>query len=216
QELAAPGRRIPDTRMELVTMGGRWVPLIVQEAFTKEDLVRQTLEGIASQEEYQRIVNLILQDTLHYLDHLAHHPDTILGFHPTLRNYALHKGQLYYFDTFPPMNLPQPELNRIIRQSLPQPWLKVISWIFPRILNRVSHEYYDATAMVTGIVGSACRLRPEWSDKTLEACHEYLASTTPKTIPLQPILKKVQSKPRLSKGWTTLRKLTNNIGKPNN
>ncbi|MEL6535936.1 MAG: DUF6206 family protein [Bacteroidota bacterium] len=216
RELAATGRRIPLTRMELVPMGNRWVPMIIQEAFAEEDLVRQTLERLDSFSEYQRIVNLILKDTLLYLDNRAYNPQLELGFHPTLRNYALRLNKLYYFDTFPPMNLPQAELNKIIRQSLPQAWLRYLSWIFPRILNRVSHEYYDPTAMITGIVGSACRLRPEWSDQTLSGCQEYLSQEISTTIALAPILEKLQSKPKLSTAWTTIRKLTKNIGKPNN
>ena len=215
RELAATGRRIPQTRMEIVPVGRTWVPLIIQEAFAKEDLVRQYLEAVPEHEEYLRVLGLILEDTLRYLEHRAIQPHPPLGFHPTLRNYALRLNKLYYFDTFPPMNMNQRELNKLIRDTLPQAILRLLARLYPPMLNRVSHEYYDATAMVTGIVGSACRLRPEWAESTLACCRAYLEANTSDRLPKQSILDKLQEKPKLSFGWTTIRKLTNNIGKPN-
>ena len=216
EALAATGRIIPETQMELVSTENRWTPLIIQEAFTKQELVRQTLEAVSTHEAFIKLVSLVLEDTLDYLDHRASNHDRPLGFHPTLRNYAFRNETLYYFDTFPPMPLAQPELNQLIRQSLPQPWLKAISWIIPSILNRVSHEYYDPTAMVTGIIGSACRLRPEWADDTLNWAQHFIETHTPQSVASAPIIKIIQEKPKLSAGWVAIRKATKNIGKPNN
>lgn len=213
--LAHTGRNIPETQMEIVKVGRQWVPLIIQEAFELTELVRQRMEAIDEFSEYTRVLECVLADTLDYLRHRAAHPQPALGFHPTLRNYALRGDELYYFDTFPPMNLPQPELNQLIRQSLPQGWLRVLARIIPPILNRVSHEYYNPVAMVSGIVGSACRLRPEWSQESLAWCQGYLSEQGHSELPMEEILEKISAKPKLSKGWVVIRKLTNNVGKPN-
>ena len=52
------------------------------------------------------------------LNYLHKNPNVQMGFHPTLRNYAIQDGEFWYFDTFPPMaHLSQDELEWYILQN---------------------------------------------------------------------------------------------------
>lgn len=215
QLLRDTGRHLPETIMEIVKTGNCYTPLVIQRSFEKQELLRGIMESCTSHNAYLSFLRLILEDTLNYLSYLAKQNSSTLGFHPTLRNYAFHNQTLYYFDTFPPMNMGQAELNQWVRATLPQKSLRALSRVFPVILNKVTHEYYDSTAMVTGIIGSACRLKPEWADVSLKWAKNYLMNHENSALPIEPILEKLQTNPRLSLGWTTIRKLTKNIGKPN-
>ena len=137
-----------------------------------------------------------------------------IGFHPTLRNYALRDGSLFYFDTFPPMLMNQRELNRIILRM--SPYGSLFKIFFPLTwINLVSNEYYNFDKMFTSIAGSCCRLRPENANAILAFSIEFINSTSCTIAEKQKITRMLKSPPDLPALWIFIRRLSGNVGKPN-
>ena len=115
-ELMSLGIRIPETVIKAVQSKRKHQIIIIQEAFKKEEMLRYLMER-SSENEMLGLCRLIFDETLKFRNNRKNTAE--IGFHPTLRNYALHNGSLWYFDTFPPMLMNQRELNRIIIRMSP-------------------------------------------------------------------------------------------------
>jgi hypothetical protein len=211
KELMSLGIKIPETIIRTVQSKRKYQIIIIQEAFKKEEMLRDIMER-SSEEEMLEFCRLILDETLKFRNNRKNVAD--IGFHPTLRNYALHDGSLWYFDTFPPMLMKQRELNRIIIRMSPFGML-VKNLIPPGLIDIVSDEYYDFVKMFKGIVGSCCRLRSDYASSILSFSTEYIRSAFCDEEEKQKIIQILQSPPRLPGIWTFFRKLSGNTGKPN-
>jgi len=203
---------IPETRIVMRPIGSSTQLLMVQEAFEPEELIRNQMET-AEAERYLTLIRLLLDDTLRFWKNKK--GDAKVGFHPTSRNYALRQGELYYFDTFPPMRTDQRSLNKLIVQMAPNfPWLK--PFIPLQLINMVSDEYYRLDKMLIGIVGSACRLRPELKESVMRFATDYLhGSEQISSQERQFVLEQLAAPPKLPGIWVMVRKMTGNVGKPN-
>ncbi|MGB0522157.1 MAG: DUF6206 family protein [Flammeovirgaceae bacterium] len=209
--MTAIGVKIPHTEIHVRKVGSKQQLIVVQAPFKQEELVRGIMEE-ADEATFLHILGLLLKDTLAYWNNKQ---TNVIGFHPTLRNYALRDNQLSYFDTFPPMLMPQQELNAIILAMAP---VKMnLQGIIPlSAINRVSDEYYQKDKMLTGIIGSCCRLRPEFTNQVLDFSREFIAaqdSLTP--VEKDVLIAKVQAPPKLPAIWVFIRKLLGKQGKPN-
>jgi len=211
QVLRDAGIKVPDTIITTCPVNGKIQIIIIQQAFRKDELLRNLVE-ISPESELLKLCRLIFDDTIKYLKNKGKSMKT--GFHPTLRNYALHDGSLFYFDTFPPMQMGQRELNRIILRMSPfgSFFKKIIplTWI-----NIVSDEYYHFDKMFKGIAGSCCRLRPEYADAVLRFGIDYINSSQCSQAEKHKITAMLQSPPDLPVLWTFFRRLSGNVGKPN-
>lgn len=211
QELKNIGIKVHDTIIRSIRIRKKFQIVIVQEAFRKGELLRTLFES-SSEPELLKLCKLIFDDTLKFRNNIKESMD--IGFHPTLRNYALHKGSLVYFDTFPPMLMNQNELNRIIFKMSPSlSFLKIfvpLKW-----LNFVSNEYYNFDKMFIGIVGSCCRLRPENANAILKFSTDYINNSSCTMAEKQKITRILQSTPDLPGLWTFFRRLSGNAGLPN-
>lgn len=209
--MLAIGVSIPHTEIHTRNQDGKKQLIVLQAPFGQDELVRGIME-VAEKEQFLHILELLLTDTLAYWEHK---PAVEIGFHPTLRNYALRDGKLHYFDTFPPMLMPQKELNKIILEMAPVKF-RVTPFVPLSTINRVSDEYYQKDKMLTGIIGSCCRLRPEFTDSVLDFSRQfvkkqdYLSEKEQKTL-----LSKIQAPPELPAIWVFVRKLLGKQGKPN-
>jgi hypothetical protein len=210
--MKAIGIRVPETFITCMQRGTKHQIVIVQQPFSDEELVRDMVAKLP----LPIIINLcrlIYVDIIRFCYRKNLSQD--IGFHPSLRNYALREGQLWYFDTFPPILMDQQKLNRII--IVMSPYGRLIKKITPpRMLNRVSNEYYYMPKMFAGVVGSCCRLRPELSEDILGWSKEYVQqspdiSAADKAM----ILSLLKQPPHLSKLWIAWRNLSGNTGKPN-
>lgn len=205
------GLLLPTTHIHLHARGNGWIPVVVQDAFRDEELLRNRME-LAPVEEYLIYLAAMMEEVQKYARYVAQH-DEPLGFHPTSRNFAWQANRLWFFDTFPPMAMPQQALNRMIVEMAP---VKVsLGGVVPlRLINRVSDEYYQLAPMILGIVGSACRLRPALSDAVLAWSREFAQHSLSGSLQ-QTILAGTQQPPRLSRLWTGIRGLLGKEGKPN-
>lgn len=206
EKLNLAGLKLPETKLWIAERNRRYYLVIVQPSFLDEELVRNRMIN-GDKAICFSLLEALLKQTVDFL--LS---GVQVGFHPTLRNFAWRDG-LWFFDTFPPMDMPQPALNRIILRftpvSLPLSLIP-LGWI-----NRVSDEYYQPALMLKGLVGSTCRLRPEWADDFLLHARTVLSSSAlPKDI-LSQTLGMLNQPPRLSALWTGVRSLLGKEGKPN-
>lgn len=203
--------RVPETIIEAVKVKGMYNIFILQEAFNKAEMYRSKFES-SDEKELPELCRLIYDDVVRFICNQERPVE--MGFHPTLRNYALHNGSLFFFDTFPPMLMPQAELNRIVVRMSPYgsffKYLVPVSWI-----NMVTNEYYNAERMFTGITGSCCRLRPEQADAILKFSIDYIHSSDCSPSLKEKICCMLKSPPELPGLWTFFRKLSGNTGKPN-
>lgn len=214
--LTEAGILVPETILLLLAHHRKWVPVVVQERFQENELVRSVLEqGNAA--ECARLVVLMQADALQFLawrkqEGLA---ELDVGFHPTTRNYAIRGGRLRYFDTFPPMACAQKILNKWVPYLSPY---KAARWLAPLIsgqMYRVTTEYYLAEPMLYGLAGSACRLRPELAADILAASREFLSAHLSSGLFQKELLVQLEQPPRLGKLWTSVRKALGKEGKPN-
>ena len=211
-KLNSIGIKIPETIITTKQIKNKRQLIIIQEPFNENELIRDLIKK-ASIAELLNLCNLLFNDILKFWNGKRNSTD--IGFHPTLRNYALHKSELYYFDTFPPMLMDQKKLNHIILAMAPYDTL--IKKIIPsQLINRVSDEYYHLDKMFIGIAGSCCRLRPDDSEQILAFSIKYVDTCLSISEDEKESIKKLlQTPPNLSKLWILIRKLTGNMGEPN-
>jgi hypothetical protein len=211
RELRAVGIRIPETVIFSRKTGKKYQLIIIQEAFSDDELMRNRMIG-ASEKGLNELCCLIFNDIVKYW---KSKPDSLdIGFHPTLRNYSMKNRVLYFFDTFPPMLFRQKELNRMI--MIWSPFGRWIKNIVPlKLLNRVSDEYYQLDKMFAGVVGSCCRLRPKYADKILTFSRSYVDDSTLLSDCEKKEIKSLLIKPpRLPGIWKLIRNLSGNTGNP--
>ncbi len=213
EQLLSLGVSLPETEMYIAQSGSRLTPMILQERFEPETLVRHQLENAENIDGYLTAVTAMLSATVDFI--LAKSEKKLaIGFHPTTRNYASQNRQLVYFDTFPPMAGPQSEVNRYILQYSPIP--NALRGLIPNsLLNIVSDEYYDDSKMILGIVGSACRLRPQDQHLILDHCRELINQSQLATSNTVKILETLSQPPRLPAIWTFVRRILGKPGAPN-
>jgi hypothetical protein len=211
-ELNRIGLTVPRTIITSKKTGRKHQIIIIQESFKDDELFRNRFKN-ASSTELTNLCSLIFEDILKFWENKDSSLE--IGFHPTLRNYSIHEGKLYFFDTFPPMLMSQKKLNRLIIKMSPYGRL-IKKFIPPRIINMVTDEYYSTDKMFIGIVGSCCRLRPNDAGKILAFSSKYVTdSELLSEAQKSSIIKLLKRPPELSKIWILIRKLTGNTGYPN-
>jgi hypothetical protein len=210
--LTSLGINIPETRIISRKIRNKEQLVIIQEPFRDPYLLRNMILS-SSLAEIQKVCILLFNDILAFWKGQENKGD--IGFHPTIRNYAYHNAKLYFFDTFPPMLMKQSEVNRLIITM--SPFGKWIKRILPaRMMNIVSDEFYQLDRMFTGIVGSCCRLRPEYATRILEFSTQFVMNCPLLTdAEKERITKKLTVPPQLPWIWILIRKLSKNTGAPN-
>ena len=214
-QLEATGIKVPKTETEIIEHKGKYSIRIYQEAFSADMMVRKFVEE-GDLETCIFNMNGVLDGAITFLNYTHKNSIKNLGFHPTTRNYAVTpEGEFWYFDTFPPMaDLTQNELEWYIMHFSPYKipnWFKYVAKPF---MNKVTDEYYQADKMFLGIVGSCCRLRPEFTNQILKEAikkaHD-LANSKEKNK----IIQQLKNPPKLPWIWTFVRKILGKEGKSN-
>lgn len=212
KELKLAGLKVPETKILSKPSGDKHQLIIIQDAFKDDELLRNRIIN-GSPEDVKRLCILVFDEVFQFLIKKNRQKD--IGFHPTLRNYCVHNGELWFFDTFPPMLMNQRELNGLILKM--SPYGGLLKKILPlRFINKVTDEYYNSDKMFTGIVGSCCRLRPADADKILTFSREYVNQSVILSEEEKERIRRLLKKPpKLSGIWILIRKLSGNKGRPN-
>lgn len=210
--LRSAGLLIPDTMIFSRQNGRKHQLIIVQESFLDDELLRTRIQE-AGLDEMKNLCCMVFDDILRF--RRSTNGAAEIGFHPTLRNYALHSGALWFFDTFPPMLMSQKDLNSVILKM--SPFGGILKAPFPSVLmNLVSDEYYQLDKMFTGIVGSCCRLRPDDTEIILGISRNYVSgSAILSEKEKSGILLRLNKPPHLPPVWIFIRRLSGNTGMPN-
>jgi hypothetical protein len=211
-ELVSLGLKIPDTVILSKQTGNKYQLVIIQDSFRDDELLRNKIIQ-ADLKELKQLCLLAFNDITKFWKNK--NKSIEIGFHPTLRNYALHEGNLSFFDTFPPMMMKQRDLNALILKM--SPYGGLIKKLVPlKLINKVTDEYYHLDKMFIGIVGSCCRLRPGDADIILGFSRDYVSqSNSLLEREKESILKLLTKPPDLPRIWILIRKLSGNVGKPN-
>ncbi|WP_425038087.1 DUF6206 family protein [Primorskyibacter sp. S187A] len=211
--ILATGVRMPETEFHLLEMeDGVRVPVVVQEALDVETLMRP------------RMIADPLPRTLEHMEAAGHvvarfwtRTDldaTRIGFHPSIRNLAIVDGEGVFFDTFPPLiHYSRDEMGAMLATYSDKPLMRVLAPFMRRKLTAVQDEWYSPPETLVGLVGSACRLRPDDAPAYLDWGRDFARR---EMTPWQDeILPELAEPPRLSGLWTGMRKVLGLQGEPN-
>ncbi|MFA5353248.1 MAG: DUF6206 family protein [Thermodesulfovibrionales bacterium] len=195
---------------------GKYTIMIVQDAFPETALVRNIMLK-AGFEECELLMRGIIDEAVTVLTFMRDHPEENMGFHPTLRNYAMTGGKLHYFDTFPPFcRWDQRQVEEIILEFAPFGFVRFLKPLARPFMHRVTDEYYFEDKMILGIVGSSCRLRPEFYQQLLDSAAEQLRDmSSERVLNKEGILHELSQPPSLSPLWVITRRLLGKEGQPN-
>ena len=205
---------LPSTRLQPVISGSSWRPVILQKAFEPEEMLRDVMQSAESGRAVD-LMEAVLLETLDFLEWRRKAGIDRLGLHPTLRNFALREEKLHYFDTFPPMiGLSAKELQSLILDFAPYSLNQVLKPLALPFMGQVTDEYYQEPPMLSGIVGSCCRLRPELAEDFLERARGVTAGRLSKADD-QDLHARLSKAPKLSPLWVSIRGMLGKEGKPN-
>ncbi|MCK0149622.1 DUF6206 family protein [Marivita sp. S6314] len=210
--LNTAGVALPDTEFHLLDMPGGRIPVIVQEALPSDAMMRPQMQA-ASLDNTLKMMEAA-GDVIATFWNNADQFDTRIGFHPSIRNFAYLDGKALFFDTFPPLiHYSRDEMGKLLLQFSDKPLMR---WVGPLLQTKVTgiqDEWYSAPETVVGLVGSACRLRPDDADAYLTWGRDF--STRRMARWADEALPQLQEPPRLPGYWTGFRKLLGLQGEPN-
>ena len=210
--LLAAGVPMPQTEFHLLEMDGTRIPVIVQEALPVDSLMRPLMQKgdrdatLALMEAAGQVIAdfwLAVQDS-----------PVRIGFHPSIRNFAIVEGQAIFFDTFPPLiHYSREEMGRMLLQFSEKRLMRVVGPFVQRKVTGIQDEWYSPAETLVGMVGSACRLRPDDAEAYLAWGRDFVARE------MQPwaeeALPGMAEAPKLPGYWTGFRKVLGLQGEPN-
>lgn len=213
--LRAAGVLVPDTEMHVIRENQRYYPVVVQDLFRDDELLRNVIAK-ASLEQAKNLLVRCLEIIAAFWKAAENEVKTSnLGFHASIRNFGFRQDKLWFLDTFPPLiGFDQPQMHRLVLTFAQNRWCRILGPLALPFMSRVSDDWYSAIECLEGAIGSACRLRPDDAQQLLATARQFARSR------LEPpaaaaLLGKLDRPPRLSATWTTLRSLMGKEGKPN-
>lgn len=150
------GINVPWTEARVDVRSSEYGFQVVQERFRPEELAGEIIKS-GTENEVTQTSGLILEDALKFLNSGLNGK---FGFHPTVRNYAVRNGVPVYIDTFPPYP-DETTTRKLMIAAAPSADARKVMRENPNILGQYTAEYYQSIPMLTGIVASTIRLRPE-------------------------------------------------------
>ncbi|MDG2403826.1 MAG: DUF6206 family protein [Paracoccaceae bacterium] len=206
------GVPVPETAFYLLEFDCDLVPVIVQQALPEQSMMRaQMLEAQTAQ-----AVTLLEAGASVIADfwNNLNSADPRVGFHPSIRNFAIVEGRAIFFDTFPPLiHYDRIEMGRILLQFSKKPLIRVLGPFVRGTVTSIQDEWYSPAETFVGLVGSACRLRPEDRTLFLDWGTEFVTRRMPRWA--DEAQARLQAPPRLPGYWTAMRKLLGLQGAPN-
>ncbi|EPX86729.1 DUF6206 family protein [Salipiger mucosus] len=203
---------LPATEFQLLEMDGGRVPVIVQEALPEASLMRPRMQR-APAEETLEMMEAAGQVIARFWN-ATQGSETRIGFHPSIRNFAIVEGRAVFFDTFPPLiHYSRDEMGRLLLQFSDSRLMRVVGPLMQRRVTGIQDEWYSPPETLVGLVGSACRLRPELAERYLAWGREFAGREMPRWA--EEATEGMRHAPRLPGYWTGFRKLLGLQGEPN-
>ena len=203
---------LPETEFHLLDLGGRRTPVVVQQALDARSMMRPQL--IAADRQTALKLMAAAGDVIAGFWNTLEENDGRVGFHPSIRNFAIVDGRAMFFDTFPPLiGYTRDEMGDMLLQFSEK---RLMRWIGPMLKQKVTaiqDEWYSPPETLVGLVGSACRLRPDDAEAFLSWGRDFAQSQMPRWS--DAALAGLKKPPRLPGYWTGFRKLLGLQGEPN-
>lgn len=211
--LRAVGVPLPETEFHLLQGDdGPRVPVIVQEALPESALMRPRMqaENLESTLAMMEAAGQVIARFWNAADRF----DTRIGFHPSIRNFAVLDGQAVFYDTFPPLiHYSREEIGRMLLLFSEKRLMRLLGPLMRARVTGIQDEWYSAPETLVGLVGSACRLRPEHVGAYLDWGRDFAARAMPRWA--EEAVAGMQVAPRLPGYWTGVRKLLGLQGEAN-
>jgi len=211
--LTRAGVRLPETRFLILNQAGYMQPVIVQAALDENLLMRPQIEAA----ELDRALELLDQAAVSiaaFWRKVAQRPERI-GYHPSIRNFAIDEDGPIFFDTFPPLiGYSREEMGGLLLRFSESAMVRNLGSVLPERIRSIQDEWYSPSGTIVGLVGSAIRLRPGDREAILEwargFAHRHLDGEM-----RDEVLKDLANPPRLPAIWTGMRRVLGLEGRPN-
>ncbi len=206
------GVSAPETDIHLLSYGAILVPVIVQDAIETKFMMRSQMID-ADLSRALALMDAAGQVIAKFWNGLSPE-DGRVGFHPSIRNFAIIHDKAVFFDSFPPLiHYTHAEMGKILVQFSESRLIRFIGPLAPKKFAGIQDEWYSASETMIGLVGSACRLRPADREVFLEWGRQFAKLEMPNFA--DDILTGLERPPRLPGYWTGFRKLLGLHGEPN-
>lgn len=137
-----------------------------------------------------------------------------IGFHPSIRNFAIVEGDAVFFDTFPPLiGYSRDDMGRLLLTFSESRLMRSIGPLIQSRVTAIQDEWYAPAETLVGLVGSACRLRPDDADQFLAWGRDFARAEMGRWA--DDALAGLHNPPELSGLWTGLRRAMGLVGAPN-
>lgn len=210
--LTRTGVPVPETAIHRVQMDGSVVPVIVQDGLPDASMMRPQMQAgdLDTTLDLMERAGWVIAAFWNNADQF----ETRIGFHPSIRNFAVHEGRAVFFDTFPPLiHYSRDEMGQILLQFSESRLIRAVGPVFRAKVTGIQDEWYSPSETLVGLVGSACRLRPEHAAAYLDWGRDFVAREMPRWA--DEAIEGLSRPPRLPGYWTGFRKLLGLQGEPN-
>ncbi|KMK66370.1 DUF6206 family protein [Puniceibacterium sp. IMCC21224] len=210
--LLRTGVPMPQTEFTLLDIDGARIPVIVQEALPADSMMRPQMQraDLPQTLAMMQAAGEVIASFWNNADQIG----TRIGFHPSIRNFAIVDGSAVFFDTFPPLiHYSRAEMGRMLLQFSDKRLMRLIGPLMQTRVTGIQDEWYSAPETLVGLVGSACRLRPDDAQAYLDWGRGFARDEMPRWA--DAALRGMAEPPRLPGYWTGFRKLLGLQGEPN-
>ncbi|MGX9355247.1 DUF6206 family protein [Roseobacteraceae bacterium S113] len=214
--ILATGLAMPETEFHLLDMGAGQksvlVPVVMQDGLPKETMMRTRMidDPLEATLEHMEAAGIVTATFWNNVDF----DGPRIGFHPSIRNLAIVDGRALFFDTFPPLiHYSRDEMGAMLATYADKPLMRVFAPFLGKKLTAVQDEWYAPAETLIGLVGSACRLRPDDAEAYLAWGRDFAPREMPRWA--DEILAGLDRPPELSGLWTGMRKILGLQGEPN-
>lgn len=210
--LEKTGVPVPATEFHLLPEAGAQRPVIVQQALPAETMMRPQMQAapVAEAVALMEAAGQVIARFWNNADQFG----TRIGFHPSIRNFAVAEGEAVFFDTFPPLiHYSRAEMGQMLLLFSDSALMRAVGPVFKGRVTGIQDEWYSAPETLVGLVGSACRLRPEDAQAFLAWGRDFVSREMPRWA--DEALPELQRPPRLPGYWTGMRKILGLQGEPN-
>lgn len=210
--LRAGGVPMPETWFHLIEHGTALVPVVVQEPLPDAAMMRPQMQG-ASLDGALALMQAAGEVIARFWHWAEDQPERI-GFHPSIRNFAVMDGHAIFFDTFPPLiGYSRDEMGKMLLTFSEKRLMRVVGPLLQKRVTGIQDEWYSPPETLVGLVGSACRLRPDDAEAFLGWGRDFVRAEMAPWA--EEALAGLSAPPRLPGYWTGFRKLLGLQGEPN-
>ncbi|MEQ8365209.1 MAG: DUF6206 family protein [Roseicyclus sp.] len=211
--LTQAGVRLPRTEFLILNEAGYLQPVIVQQALDEAILLRPQIEA-ADQARMLEMLEIAAGSIADFWQRVAQRPERI-GYHPSIRNFALDGDGPIFFDTFPPLiGYSREEMGQLLLRFSESTLIRSMGRVMPERIRSIQDEWYSPAGTIVGLIGSAVRLRPDDGEAIMDWARRFASVRLNGEMQAE-VLDDLNSPPRLPAIWTTTRRVLGLEGKPN-